>query len=343
MVVYAAETGKLIRELPIEIGSCDQFNGDPQHSEIFIRVQTFFTQGIFYKYDFAQLDVNPSIYRQMKPNLEGFNSDNYETKQVFFPGKDGTTKIPMYIVRKKSTAGPKRCLVIPFGEEGSTTLPFYSSSNTLFMKEFDAIIAVLNIRGGGEYGEKWHTDGCALNRQNHFDDIYAAAKYLVDNNYTTSKQMALQHGSSGGVAMNQQPNLFAAVYANSGVYDLLRFKKFTIGYLWVSELSDPDKKEGFDYISKYSPLHNVKPPTSVETQYPWTLILAYLNDEIIVPLHSLKFTATLHHACKDSQFQKNPILLRMLPDADATGGDQLIEEVATSLVFLKLAFDAQSK
>lgn len=186
-----------------------------------------------------------------------------------------------------------------------------------------------------------HNSGRLLNKQNGFDDFQAAAKYLVQNNYTEPKRIAIQGGSNGGLlvgaCINQNPALFGAAVAQVGVMDMLRFHKFTIGHAWISDYGNPDEKVHFDNLYKFSPLHNARSPNSTEQQYPSTLILTADHDDRVSPLHSLKFAAALHHAIKNNQYQKNPVLLRVYSKAGHGAGKptaKKIEEATDILAFL---------
>lgn len=214
-------------------------------------------------------------------------------------------------------------------------------SGLMFIDSFDGILAYPNLRGGGEYGEKWHNAGRLLNKQNVFDDFQTAAEFLVANNYTTKDRLVIQGGSNGGLlvgaCINQRPDLFGAAVAQVGVLDMLRFHKFTIGHAWCSDYGNPDEKEHFDNLLKYSPLHNVHTPQSAKEEYPSTLILTADHDDRVSPLHSLKFTAALQEAVRNSEYQHNPILLRVYSKAGHGAGkptSKRIEEATDVLTFM---------
>lgn len=348
--MHSLETGKLIRKFPLEIGQIVAFSGDKKYSEIFYQLVSFLTPGTIYQYDFAQPDIEPTLLREVKLNLDGFDKNNFTVEQVFYPSRDGT-KIPMFIVQKKTeNKGPKPCLLYGYGGFNISLQPTFSVTLLFFIDAFNGILAFPNIRGGGEYGEKWHNGGRLLNKQNGFDDFQAAAKYLVEHKYTEHKSIAIQGGSNGGLlvgaCINQRPDLFGAAVAQVGVMDMLRFHKFTIGHAWISDYGNPDEKVHFDNLYKFSPVHNVRSPDSLENQYPSTLILTADHDDRVSPLHSLKFAAALHNAVKDNEYQKNPILLRVYSKAGHGAGKptaKKIEEATDILTFLyqSLHIDAE--
>ncbi|VDM81504.1 unnamed protein product [Strongylus vulgaris] len=181
-------------------------------------------------------------------------------------------------------------------------VPYFSISRLLVVKHFKGIIACANLRGGSEYGENWHMDGMREKKQNVFDDFISAAEYLINNNYTCSRKLAIHGGSNGGLLVaacsQQRPDLYGAVLNRVGVMDMLRFHKFTIGGAWVPEYGNPDEEKDFEFIYKYSPLHNIRfPPNG---QWPSTLMMTADHDDRVVPSHTLKYAATLMEKCRES-------------------------------------------
>ncbi|KAH8298320.1 hypothetical protein KR018_003556, partial [Drosophila ironensis] len=308
-------SGKMTGQFGLEIGTITGCSGKKQYSEIFYSFTSFLIPQIVYQYDFAKIPDNPKILRDIKLNFEGFHRDNYQVHQVFYRSKDNT-QIPMYIVQKKRDKQvPRPCLLHAYGGFNWCVMPSFGLITTMFIDIFDGIVAIPNIRGGGEYGEAWHHSGRQFNKQNVFDDFQAAASYLIQNNYTTQKQLAIHGSSNGGllvaVSLNQRPELFGAAVAQVGVLDMLRFHKFTIGHAWVSEFGNPEEKEHFANLHKFSPLHNIHIPLNSGEEYPSILIMAGDHDDRVCPLHSLKYAATLQTAAHNSKFQHNPILLRV--------------------------------
>lgn len=267
-------------------------------------------------YDFSSFTYPPSIFRYdlatgksevFKKAEIKVNIDDFETEQVFYPGKDGT-KIPMFLVHRKGLKldGSHPTLLYAYGGFNVSSTPYFSNSK-IILYENDGVFALANIRGGGEYGEKWHKAGELLNKQNCFDDFIAAAEYLIDKKYTCKDKLAINGGSNGGLLIGavetQRPDLFKVCLPEVGVMDMLRFQKFTVGWGWTVEYGSADSAKYFPYLYKYSPLHNIK--DSVE--YPATLILTADHDDRVVPAHSFKFAATMQEKQKGS----NPILIRI--------------------------------
>jgi len=209
----------------------------------------------------------------------------------------------------------------------------------VMLQHFNGIIACANLRGGSEYGEKWHEAGMRDRKQNVFDDFIAAAEYLVEHKYTKPERLCIHGGSNGGLLVaacaQQRPELFGAVLNRVGVLDMLRFHKFTIGAAWLPEFGNPDDANDFKYIFKYSPLHNLGMPTS--GQWPAMLLLTADHDDRVVPLHSLKYMAELYHVVKDSTTQTNPLLIRVEVKAGHGAGKpttKIIEELVDMNSFM---------
>ncbi|MDJ0724969.1 MAG: prolyl oligopeptidase family serine peptidase [Prochloraceae cyanobacterium] len=326
--------GALIRELELPgIGSVGGFNGKRSDKETFYSFTSFTAPNTIYKYN---LETNQNeIFRQPKVD---FNPENYEVKQIFYNSKDGT-KIPMFITHKKGLKldGNNPTLLYGYGGFNVSLTPNFSIANLVWM-EMGGVYAVPNIRGGGEYGEAWHQAGMKHNKQNVFDDFIAAAEWLIKNNYTNNKKIAIFGGSNGGLlvgaCLTQRPELFGAALPAVGVLDMLRFDKFTIGWAWRSEYGDPANPEDFKTLYAYSPLHNIQPGTS----YPPTLVITADTDDRVVPAHSFKFTAALQAA----QAGNNPILIRIDTKAGHGAGtptDKIIEAVADRFAFLTRVLD----
>ena len=189
----------MIRQFPLEIGDIAEISGSKNESEIFFKLKSFLTPGIIYRYDFSKPSADLTVFREVKLNLDGFDKKNFEVKQVFYPSRDGT-KIPMFIVQKKSSnSGPKPTLLYGYGGFLISSSPTFKPNWLFFVNSFDGILAVANIRGGGEYGDKWHDAGRLLNKQNVFNDFQDAAKYLVEQKYTVKEKLAIHGRSNGGL------------------------------------------------------------------------------------------------------------------------------------------------
>ncbi|XP_068158713.1 prolyl endopeptidase [Drosophila tropicalis] len=337
---HELKTGKLIKQFDLDIGTIVEFSGKKTLSEIFYQFSSFLSPGLIYQYDFQKPDVPPSVILEIDFKLDGFQRSDYAVEQIFYKSKD-STKIPMYIIcKKREHREPRPCLLYGYGGFNYSILPSFGITGLMFIDTFDGVLAYPNIRGGGEYGIKWHNGGRLLNKQNVFDDFQSAAAYLIDKNYTTKDRLAIQGGSNGGLlvgaCINQRPELFGAAVAQVGVMDMLRFCKFTIGHAWISDYGNPSEKEHFENLLKYSPLHNIHVPENDKMEYPSTLILTADHDDRVSPLHSLKFAAALQEAVRNSRFQKNPILLRVYTNAGHGAGKPTamrIQEATDILTF----------
>lgn len=288
-----------------------------------------------YKYDI--LTGQSELYQK---SAVDFNPDDYESNLVQYRSKDSTL-CTMFITHKKGIAlnGMNPCLLYGYGGFNISLTPAFSVSNLVFL-ESGGIYCVANLRGGGEYGEAWHKGGMLEKKQNVFDDFIAAAEYLIQNKYTNSSKLAIKGGSNGGLlvgaCMTQRPELFAVALPQVGVLDMLRYQKFTVGWGWAVEYGSSDHKEQFDYLIKYSPLHNLKKGVC----YPATMIGTADHDDRVVPAHSFKFAAQL----QENQSCSKPTLIRIDSKAGHGAGKptaKLIEEAADVWSFI--FYNTQSK
>ena len=271
----------------------------------------------FVFYTFNSLNVPPTIYRYdiatrkssvfRAPAVPGYDPGAFETKQVFYTSKDGT-RVPMFLVHRKGLKldGNNPTLLFGYGGFNVVQSPTFSASR-LALLEQGFVFATANLRGGGEYGEKWHKAGMKLNKQNVFDDFIAAGEWLIANKYTSSARLAIQGGSNGGLlvgaVINQRPDLARVAIPQVGVMDMLRFHKFTIGWNWVADYGSSDDPDEFAALKAYSPLHNIKPGA----KYPATLVTTADHDDRVVPAHSFKYAATLQELAN----RENPLLIRI--------------------------------
>lgn len=296
--------GKLEREIELPgIGTASGFRGKEEQDVLYYAFTSFTYPTTIFSYDVAS--GQSTLYE--KPSVD-FNPDDYETRQVFYESKDGT-KVPMYIVHKKGIKldGKNPTWLYAYGGFNISLNPNFNTSRLVWL-ENGGIYAQPNLRGGGEYGEKWHLAGTKLNKQNVFDDFIAAAEYLISEKYTSSEYLAIAGGSNGGLlvgaTMTQRPDLAKVALPAVGVLDMLRYHKFTAGAGWAYDYGTAeDSEEMFQYLLRYSPLHALKPGTN----YPATLITTADHDDRVVPAHSFKFAATLqeYHA------GDNPVLIRI--------------------------------
>ena len=297
--------GKLENEIVLPgVGTAGGFGGLNDDKYVFYSFTSFNFPPTIYKYDIAT--KKSTVFRTV--DIPGFKPESYETKQVFYNSKDGT-RVPMFLVYKKGLKldGNNPTLLYGYGGFNVVTAPTFSSLR-LALLEQGVVYASANMRGGGEYGEKWHEAGTKLKKQNVFDDFIAAAEWLIANKYTSSSKLAIQGGSNGGLLVgavsNQRPELFRAVIEQAGVMDMLRFQKFTIGWNWIADYGSSEASEAeFKALYAYSPIHNIKPGT----KYPATLITTADHDDRVVPAHNYKYAAALQAA----QAGPNPILIRV--------------------------------
>jgi prolyl oligopeptidase len=321
--------GKFVRDVRLPgIGSAGGFGGERFDTETFYTYSSYNAPPTIYRYDMKT--GTSTIYRQAKV---GIDPAQYVVKQVKYKSKDGTL-VPMFIVHKKGIKlnGNNPTLLYGYGGFNISQTPGFSVSRVVWM-EMGGVFAVANLRGGAEYGEAWHEAGTKLKKQNVFDDFIAAGEWLIANKYTSTKKLAVQGGSNGGLlvgaVVNQRPDLFGAALPAVGVMDMLRFTKFTIGWAWTSDYGSPDKEDEFKALYAYSPYHNVKPGT----KYPAILATTADHDDRVFPAHSFKYAAALQAA----QAGNAPTLIRIETKAGHGAGKptaKVIEEAADIYGFL---------
>ncbi len=310
------------------IGTAYGFGGRPWDKETFFVFTSFTYPPTVYRYDVEKNQVE--VFKKSKVK---FNPEDYETREVFYRSKDGT-RVPLFIVHRKGLKldGKRPTLLYGYGGFNIALRPGFRLT-MLPILENDGVYAMACLRGGGEYGEKWHRAGMLENKQNVFDDFIAAAEYLIREGYTDPQHLAIFGGSNGGLligaVINQRPELFRVAVAAVGVMDMLRFQKFTIGWAWVSEYGSSDNPEQFKYLIKYSPLHNIKEGLP----YPAVLVTTADHDDRVFPAHSFKYIATLQEKYKGP----NPVLIRIETKAGhggASGTTRLINYYTDVLSFI---------
>ena len=327
--------GKKIDEIAFnDIGSVSGFYGSKNADTTFYRLTGFTNPGQVFAYDVKSGES--SLFKSIDT---GVNYDDYETKQIFYTSKDGT-KVPMFIVHKKGLKldGNNKTLLYGYGGFNISLLPRYSVSRMVWVEQGN-VLAIANLRGGGEYGQQWHKAGTKLDKQNVFDDFIAAGEYLVESGYTTPEKMGIQGGSNGGLlvgaTLTQRPDLFSAALPAVGVLDMLRYHTPSANArAWSSDYGLSENKDEFEALYAYSPLHNTKPGTC----YPATLVTTGDHDDRVVPWHSYKFAAQL----QADQSCDNPILLRVETRAGHGAGTPTwmqIEGYADQWAFLESALN----
>lgn len=303
-------------------GNAGGFSGKKEEKILFYTFTSFIYPTTIFKYDLESGTSAPFFQAKLE-----FNPQDYEEKQVFYTSKDGT-EVSMFIVYKKELKknGKNPCYLYGYGGFNISLSPGFSASRIVLL-ENGGVLAIPNLRGGGEYGEQWHQEGMLDKKQNVFDDFIAAAEYLIRQGYTHPDYLAIAGGSNGGLlvgaSMTQRPDLFAVAFPAVGVLDMLRFHLFTIGRAWTPEYGSSDDPEQFAYLLAYSPLHNLQDGTV----YPSTMITTADHDDRVVPAHSFKFAARLQEAHGGD----NPVLIRISKKAGHGAGKpiaKIIEEQA---------------
>ena len=317
-------SGSFVRDLELpKKGTVGGFGGEIDDTETYFSVSNYVTPREIYEINLDTLDVN--LF--WKEEIDGYESEDYVSELKFYPSKDGT-KIPIHISYKKGLEINKDTPLMLYGYGGFniSLLPGFRKTHAAW-KNLGGVYAVANLRGGGEYGSEWHEAGMLLNKQNVFDDFAFAAKFLHENNIGSEKTTAIIGGSNGGLlvaaTMLQNPDLFKVAIPQVGVLDMLRFSKFTIGWAWESDYGSVDKKDEFENLLAYSPLHNIEK----DKCYPTTLVTTANRDDRVVPSHSYKFAAKL----QEYQGCENPILIRIEDRAGHGAGtpkDKIINQIS---------------
>jgi len=321
--------GKPVSEVALPgLGSVAGFTGKRSDRETFYSYTSYTEPTSIYRYDFG----TGLSTRVFTPQVR-FDTTEFSSEQVFYTSKDGT-RVPMIVTLKKGTPrdGTAPAILYGYGGFDISLTPAFSSAVLVWL-EMGGIYAVANLRGGGEYGERWHQDGTRRNKQNTFDDFIAAAEFLIAEKWTSTPKLSIHGGSNGGLlvgaCMTQRPELFGAALPSVGVLDMLRFQRFTIGWAWTSDYGSADDADDVRTLLGYSPYHNVREGVC----YPATLITTGDHDDRVFPAHSFKFAAALQHA----QSCAAPVLLRVETKTGHGAGKptaKLIDEVADRYAFL---------
>ncbi len=327
-IVIRDLTGRELHKVALPgIGSAGGFQGRSQQMETFYSFSTFTSPSEIYRYDFKT--GASTLFKRPKV---GFDPALYETKQVFYKSKDGT-KVPMFLLHKKGLRldGNNPTILYGYGGFSISLTPQFKVQRIAWL-EMGGVIAIPNLRGGGEYGEEWHLAGTKLQKQNVFDDFIAAAEWLIAQNYTSTPKLAISGRSNGGLlvgaVLNQRPELFGAALPGVGVMDMLRFHKFTIGWAWIDDYGSSDDPAEFEALRAYSPYHNLKP-----VAYPATLVLTADHDDRVVPAHSFKYAAELQRVHTGT----SPVMIRIETKSGHGAGkptSKRIEDAADTYAFL---------
>jgi prolyl oligopeptidase len=311
--------GKLVREIKLPgIGSAGGFGGEKADKEFFYTFSSFSTPPSIYRYAIAT--GQSTLFRKTEVKVK---TEDFVTEQVFFNSKDGT-RVPMFLTYKKGMVrnGQNPVLIYGYGGFNIPVTPGFSTSNAFFIEQGGIYVSV-TLRGGSEYGEKWHKAGMLDKKQNVFDDFIGAAEHLVKEKYTNNQKIAIRGGSNGGLlvgaAMTQRPDLFKVALPAVGVMDMLRFHKFTVGWGWAVEYGNADSASQFPYLYKYSPYHNLKPGVS----YPATMVTTADHDDRVVPAHSFKYAARL----QEYNAGTNPMLIRIETNAGHGAGKPTSKQI----------------
>ncbi|CAF0797753.1 unnamed protein product [Didymodactylos carnosus] len=314
LYLYDLKTGQQLKKFNLSIGNIQTW-GDERENEIFIRIESFLSPSAIYVCDLNKSfsDDNLKLFKRVEFN--GIDLDTMTTEQVFVKSKqDENVKIPMFLVHKKSMIknGENPVCLYVYGGFSISIKPFFSIATTLWIHHFNGVFAVVNARGGGEYGEEWHKSGYREKKWNTFYDVCSCSEYLIEQNYTSASKLAINGGSNGGltvsVCANLRPDLFGTVVIQVGVLDLYRYHKWTIGHYWIGEYGSSDVKEDFDgWIKNISPLHNIPKNSSI---YPSIMVTTADHDDRVVPGHSFKYIAQLQHQLKDLK-NNRPLIIRI--------------------------------
>ncbi len=320
--------GKFLSDLELPgIGTVSGISGKKKGTEGFYSFTSFTQPSTIYK-----LDTETMVSKVFRKSEINFDASDYVTTQEWYTSKDGT-KVPMFITHKKGLKldGTNPTLLYGYGGFNVSLLPSFAITR-LPLLENGGVLAVANLRGGGEFGTEWHKSGTLERKQNVFDDFITAAEFLIGKNYTSNEKLAIQGGSNGGLlvgaCLNQRPDLFKVGFPAVGVMDMLRYHQFTIGWAWAGDYGRSDDPEAFKYLIEYSPVHNIKP-----IAYPAVMVTTADHDDRVVPAHSFKYAATL----QERHTGDSPVLIRIETSAGHGAGkptSKRIEEAADIFSFM---------
>ena len=331
-----ARDGSALGEVPLPGPGTASVSTDRSRSEVFFKFMAFTNPGAVYRWNAASPSTAPTLWKAAA--VKGIDLADFETTQVFLPSKDGRANVPLFITARKGTPldGSNPAVLYGYGGFNIVNGIEFEPDVLVAAHGYGAVYASCSMRGGGEYGERWHADGVADRKQNTFDDFYTCAEYLVAAGYTSASKLSIHGASFGGTlvatAANQRPDLFGCVLCDVPVTDITRFQKFTVGIFWESDYGNPELAADLPYIQGWSPLHNIVAPAEGTRQYPAMLVSTAEFDDRVPPLHSLKYVAALQstlagHA--DSP-QRNALALRVETRAGHGGGKPISKYIADS-------------
>jgi prolyl oligopeptidase len=332
-VVDAAD-GAPIADVPLPGPGSVSASTDRDSSELFFKFSSFTNPGSVFRWDAATPGTPPTLWKTSV--VRGVDLAAFETTQVFVPSRDGRANVPLFITAPVNLTRDGTAPTVLYGYGGFNIVNSVEFQPDVLVAgaAYGAVYASCNMRGGGEYGERWHADGIVANKQNTYDDFVACAEYLVAANITSPGRLSIHGGSFGGtlvaVAANQRPDLFGCVLSDVPVTDIARFHKFTVGVFWKSDYGDPDAAADRPLLMAWSPLHNIRAPTGGTRNYPAILVSTAEFDDRVPPLHSLKYAATLQHdlASSPDAPQRNALLLRVETQAGHGSGKPMSKHIA---------------
>ncbi|CCW63207.1 unnamed protein product [Phytomonas sp. EM1] len=338
VLYYRTLSNSTLHRLDLPIGSVVAFFAEREKEFVSFKISSFLLPGRSFVMRINDPQGSLKIFKD--DAISGIDPDKFQIKQVFYESPDGT-RIPMFIIHGNSpVTSSSPLLVYGYGGFNISLTPSFNPYHFIMLSNLRGVVAIPNIRGGGEYGEEWHNAGRRANKQNCFTDFIAAVKYLHSEGIGSPQTTAIMGGSNGGLLVaavaNQAPEQVKCVVCAVGVLDLYKFHKFTIGHAWISDYGDPDKEEDFKILEKYSPIHNIKP----DTKYPAILVLTGDHDDRVVPLHSLKYVATLQHT---NPIEGGPFLARIEVAAGHGAGkptSKLIKEKSDMYAFIAKSIGA---
>lgn len=327
------DNGEFIKNIELPSLGTVGLSLQKHQEEFFFKFTSFLYPGTIFRYSLAN-NISECFKEIKVPN---FNRDNFNTEQIFYQSKDGT-KIPMFLIYRKGLElnGNNPFFLYGYGGFDISIKPSFSSMDICLMENLNVSMAIANIRGGGEYGDFWHESAKKEKKQNCFDDFHFAAEYLIKNKYTSPEKLVINGASNGGllvaVCANQRPDLYSCVIVSQGVLDMLRYHLYTIGYAWKTEYGDPDIPEDFNYLIKYSPIHNV----NEKGKYPAILVRTSDFDDRVVPVHSYKYISVLQEKLENNE---KPLMILIEKKAGHGAGkptQKRIDDCSNNFTFIAL-------